>query len=228
MGKKPMYHSQCGQDKFLDTEVFHGYRRGVFVEVGAWDGVDLSNTVFFERERGWTGLAIEPLPDRYQQLVANRTCKTLNVAISDTEGEAEFLALSGPTSMLSGLVSSYDPRHVNRINKEAAELGAEKTVLRVPTRRLDSIFREHGLTRIHYLSIDVEGAEFECLRSIDFNAVYIDVIGFERNYSDAVPPILEFLKAQGYAQLPVSGEDCFMVRSGSPFAIQKLSFLRGR
>jgi FkbM family methyltransferase len=158
MGKKPMYYSQCDQDRFLDQEVFRGYRRGVFVEVGAWDGVDLSNTVFFERERGWTGLAIEPLPDRYRQLVANRKCKTMNVAISETEGESEFLALSGPTSMLSGLTSSYDPRHVNRIEREAANLGATKTVLRVPTRRLDSLFREHGLTRIHYLSIDVEGA----------------------------------------------------------------------
>ncbi len=223
-----MYYSQCDQDRFLDQEIFRGYRRGVFVEIGAWDGVDLSNTVFFERERKWTGLAIEPLPDRYQQLVANRTCKTLNVAISETEGEAEFLAISGPTSMLSGLVDTYDPRHVNRIEREAANLGATKTVLRVPTRRLDSLFREHGLTRIHYLSIDVEGAEFACLRSIDFNAVYIDVIGFESNYRDALPPILEFLKARGYTQLPFPEGECFMIRTGSPFASQTLSFLRGR
>jgi len=220
-----MYHSQAGQDKFLDQDVFHGYRGGIFVEVGAWDGVDLSNTVFFERNRDWTGLAIEPLPDRYNALVKNRTCKTLNVAISDTEGEAEFLSVSGPTSMLSGLVDSYDPRHVNRINREATQLGATKTVIRVPTRRLDSIFREYGLTRIHYLSIDVEGAEFACLRSIDFNAVYIDVIGFENNYVDKLPPILEYLKARGYTQMPVMGEDCFMIRTGSPFSRKIFPFL---
>jgi FkbM family methyltransferase len=150
------------------------------------------------------------------------------VAISETEGEAEFLAISGPTSMLSGLVKSYDPRHVNRINKEATELGAEKTVLRVPTRRLDSLFREHGLTRIHYLSIDVEGAEFECLRSIDFNAVYIDVIGFETNYMDTLPPMLEFLKERGYTQLPFPNGECFMIRSGSPFTSQTRSVVRLR
>jgi FkbM family methyltransferase len=218
-----MYHSQSGQDQFLDQEIFRGYRRGVFVEVGAWDGVDLSNTAFFERERGWTGLAIEPLPDRYQQLVANRTCDALNVAISDTEGESEFLAISGPTSMLSGLVSTYDQRHVVRINREAAELGAEKTVLRVPTRRLDSIFREKGLTRIHYLSIDVEGAEFACLRSIDFNAEYIDVIGFENNYPDTLPAILEYLKSKGYTELVKPTAECFMIRTGSPFARRPFS-----
>jgi FkbM family methyltransferase len=217
-----MYFSQCGQDRFLDQEIFRGYRRGVFVEVGAWDGVDLSNTVFFERERGWTGLAIEPLPDRYRQLVANRTCDSLNVAISDVEGDAEFLSISGPTSMLSGLVSTYHPRHVVRIDREAAELGATKTTLRVPTRRLDSIFREKGLTRIHYLSIDVEGAEFECLRSIDFNAVYIDIIGFEDNYPETTAPILDYLNARGYTILKRSPGECFMIRTGSPFSPQKL------
>jgi FkbM family methyltransferase len=221
------YHSQSGQDKFLDTEVFQGFRRGVFVEVGAWDGVDLSNTVFFERERGWTGLAIEPLPDRYAALETNRRCTTLNCAISDTEGEAEFLAISGPTSMLSGLTSSYDPRHVVRINAEAAQLGATKTLLQVPTRRLDSVFREHGLQRIHYLSIDVEGAEAACLRSIDFNAVYIDVIGFENNYAETTLQNVAFLKQHGYEDLQNGGADYLMIRSNSPFvAPRPLSFLR--
>lgn len=221
------YSSQSGQDKYLDTEVFQGFRRGVFVEVGAWDGVDLSNTVFFERERGWTGLAIEPLPDRYAQLTKNRRCTTLNCAISDTEGEADFLALSGPTSMLSGLTASYDPRHVRRIDAEVAELGATKTLLRVPTRRLDSVFREHGLQRIHYLSLDVEGAEAACLRSIDFNAVYIDVIGFENNYADTTLQNIAFLKAWGYQELQSGSEDYLMIRANSPFAAPRtLSFLR--
>lgn len=223
-----MYFSQCGQDEYLDQTIFQGYRRGVFVEVGAWDGVCFSNTAFFERERGWTGLAIEPLPDRYQQLVAQRTCDTLNVAISDVEGEAEFLSISGSTSMLSGLVSTYNPRHVARIDRETAELGTTKTTLRVPTRRLDSIFREKGLTRIHYLSIDVEGAEFQCLRSIDFNAVYIDVIGFEDNYPETTGPILEYLKARGYTELATAPGERFLIRTGSPFAPRKLSVIKLR
>jgi FkbM family methyltransferase len=221
------YYSQSGQDKYLDMDVFQGFRRGVFVEVGAWDGVDLSNTAFFERERGWTGLAIEPLPDRYAALVANRRCTTLNCAISDTEGDAEFLALSGPTSMLSGLTSKYDPRHVQRIDAEVAQLGATKTLLQVPTRRLDTLFCEHGLTRIHYLSLDVEGAEAACLRSIDFTAVYIDVIGFENNYAETTLHNIAFLKQRGYQELQSGSEDYLMIRTGSPFAPQPpLSFLR--
>lgn len=220
------YYSQSEQDKYLDTEVFQGFRRGVFVEIGAWDGVDLSNTAFFERERNWTGLVVEPLPDRYATLVTQRTCKTANVAVSDVEGEAEFLALSGPTSMLSGIVSNYDPRHVERINREVEELNATKTILRVPTRRLDSLFREHKLPRIHYLSVDVEGSELRVLQSIDFNDVYIDVIGFENNYPDKTREIIAYLKQHGYTELQSGNEDFLMIRSNSPFAPKKFTLLR--
>ena len=190
--------------------------------------MDLSNTAFFEEERGWTGLAIEPLPDRYAALKTNRKCVTLNCAVSDTEGEAEFLALSGPTSMLSGLTASYDPRHVARIDQEVAELGATKTLLRVPTRRLDALFREHGIRRVHYLSLDVEGAESACLRSIDFNAVYIDGIGLENNYADTTLQNIAFLKERGDRELQSGSEDYLMIHSGSPFGGPKLSFLRRR
>jgi FkbM family methyltransferase len=220
------YYSQSGQDSYLDTYVFQGFRRGVFVEIGAWDGVDLSNTVFFERERAWTGLVVEPLPDRYATLITQRKCKTENVAISDVEGETDFLALSGPTSMLSGIVSNYHPRHVERIDKEAEELNATKTLLRVPTRRLDSLFRKHSLSRIHYLSVDVEGSEFQVLQSIDFNAVYIDVIGFENNYPDKTVEIVSYLKARGYTELHSSGGDLFMIRTNSSFAPKKFTHLR--
>ena len=42
------FHSQFGQDKFLDEKVFKGKTGGFFVEVGAHDGVFLSNTFFFD------------------------------------------------------------------------------------------------------------------------------------------------------------------------------------
>ena len=215
----PTYYSQEGQDAFLEMNVFRGHRRGVFVDVGAYDGVSLNNTLFFEKERNWTGLNIEPHPDFFKELAAARpNCTNLNVAIDATEGMTDFLHIDGPTSVLSGIVANYDPRHMARVERENAELNTHRKVIQVPTRRLDTIFREHGIKRVHYLSIDVEGSEMKCIQTINFDEVYIDVIGFENNFNDASVPIVEYLIQKGYRVLPVRCCDIFMIRNGSPFA----------
>ena len=214
-----MYYSQDKQDEILDTHIFKEYKRGVFVEIGAWDGVCYSNTLFFEKERKWKGINIEPLPDKYEQLTKNRpNAINLNVAVNDVEGETEFLAISGDTGMLSGIKANYDPRHLQRIEKETSELQTEASTIRVQTRRLDSIFREYNLRRVHYLSIDAEGSELNIVRSIDFDFTYIDVIGFESNYAETSKPILEFLESKGYRKFPIRSYDVFMIRVNSPFA----------
>jgi FkbM family methyltransferase len=213
------FYSQSGQDKILDTHVFKGYKRGFFVNIGAWDGVCFDNTLFFERELKWTGINIEPLPDRYQSLVENRpNCKNFNIAVSDRNGDAEFLAITGDTSMLSGIKENYDPRHLDRIARETAALNTEARTISVPVKRLDTLFKEQDVRRVHYMSIDAEGSEMNIIRSIDFNFTYIDVIDFENNYPDKTGPILEFLATKGYKRLPIAhGEDIFMIHNRSPF-----------
>lgn len=226
-----MYVSQDKQDELLDTHVFKGYNRGIFVDVGAWDGECFSNTLFFEKERQWSGIHIEPLQEQYQALVKNRpNAINLNVAVSDVEGQADFLSISGPTSMLSGLKANYDPRHLERINKETSAIPSTISTVSVPVRRLDSIFREHNVRRVHYLSIDTEGSEMNVVRSIDYDFTYIDVIGFENNYDDKTKPIIEFLEKKGYVTLPIHSYDVFMIRRNSPFAPpeqrKSLSFIK--
>lgn len=222
-----MYHSQEKQDYLLDTYVFQGYKRGIFVEVGAWDGVAYSNTLFFEKERNWTGLTIEAHPDRYEELKQNRPNTIhLNVAVNDVNGMVDFLTISGDTGMLSGIKSHYDPRHLQRIENETQLLKTTYTTIPVISKRLDTIFSECNVQRVHYLSIDVEGSEFNVIRSIDFGKVFIDVIGFENNYPDKSGVIIEYLKTKGYVKSSVESIDIFMIHAGSPFHTRKpLSFI---
>ena len=49
------YHSEHGQDKWLNENIFKNKKYGIFVEVGAIDGLITSNSLFFERDLGWTG-----------------------------------------------------------------------------------------------------------------------------------------------------------------------------
>jgi FkbM family methyltransferase len=212
------FYSQDRQDKFLESIVFKGHKSGVFVDVGAHDGRTYNNTLFFEETHGWTGINVEPIKEVYDKLVAARpTSININCAVSDTNGTAEFICNSGYTEMISGLKAHYDPRHAARLNRELAAHNGSSHVIVVPTRTLASIFDEHAISRVNYLSIDVEGAEFSVIRSINFDKVFIDVIGFENNYRDTSIPIITYLQTKGYAMLNHRSQDIFMIHRDSQF-----------
>jgi len=213
-----MYYSQEGQDKFLDTQIFKGSRNHVFVDIGAHNGVTISNSLFFEQTRNWTGLLVEPLPDVFEELVRNRpNTPAERCAVSEVEGNVQFLKVSGYSEMTSGIVDHYDPRHRMRIQNEVRTMGGDSTIINVPSYRLSSLLEKHGLSHVHYLSIDVEGSEFSVLKSIDFSKVFIDVIGFENNYNDVSEPIVRYLQEKGYRRIPCSGVDIFMIHKDSQF-----------
>jgi hypothetical protein len=67
------------------------------------------------------------------------------------------------------------------------------------------------------LSIDVEGAEFEVIKSINFDKVFIDVIGFENNYNDISIPIIEYLDNKGFIFINKTALDIFMINKMSIF-----------
>lgn len=214
-----MYHSQEGQDWFLDTQVFKGFHNGTFVDVGAHDGITINNTLFLETTRNWSGILIEPLPSIFQQLERNRPqAIRKNCAISDIETTVDFLEVQGYAEMTSGIVSNYDPRHKRRIESEISQMGGKTNIIRVQTRKLSNLLAEHSINHVHYLSIDVEGSEFSVIKSIDFEKVFVDVIGFESNYSDTCVPIVEYLQSRGYIRIPHTCVDIFMIHKDSSFA----------
>jgi FkbM family methyltransferase len=111
------YHSQLGQDKFVD-DFFNQQENLVFLDIGAHDGITLSNTYFLEKERNWKGICVEPQPKEFLKLTENRTCVCVNVAVSDFEGETEFTCVDGYANMLSGISSAYDQRHLDRLVRD--------------------------------------------------------------------------------------------------------------
>jgi hypothetical protein len=57
---------------FLSNFLFAHQASGVFIESGAADGEYLSNTLWLERARNWTGLLVEPSPAGYSDLMQKR------------------------------------------------------------------------------------------------------------------------------------------------------------
>jgi FkbM family methyltransferase len=212
-----MFYSQDNQDKYLETNVFKGYKNGFYVDVGAHDGISINNTLYFEKNNNWRGINIEPIKTVFDKLVINRPNNiNLNCAVCNKDGETDFLCNVGYTEMISGIKDNFDMRHLNRLQRENIKHGSITEVIKVETKKLETILHENDISHINYLSIDVEGAEFEVIKSINFDKVFIDVIGFENNYNDASVPIVEYLNNKGFIIIHIS-LDIFMINKMSVF-----------
>ena len=190
------FYSQVGQDRFLLENFFRGKRGGVFVDVGAYDGEKLSNSLFFERTMGWTGLCIEPLPSAFAKLKATRKAICEHTCVADFEGEAEFTEADDDPErnekMLSGLSAKFDAHHLRFMEK----LSVKRTSRIVPVTKLSRLLEKHALFNIDYCSIDTEGAELPILNELDFDRFRIAILTVEDNWGDERLPRL--MASRGY------------------------------
>jgi FkbM family methyltransferase len=213
-----MFYSQDNQDSYLETNVFKGYKNGFYVDVGAHDGISYNNTLYFEKNNNWTGINIEPIKSVFDKLVSNRPDNiNLNYAICNNEGETEFYCNTNYTEMISGIKDTFHSKHLERLERENNETGSTTEVIKVNTRKLETIFDENKVSHVNYLSIDVEGAEFEVIKSINFDKVFIDVIDFENNYNDVSIPIVEYLENKNFVVIHKTNLDIFMINKNSIF-----------
>jgi FkbM family methyltransferase len=202
------YHSQYGQDKLVAETLLPGLRNGVFVDIGAHDGVTLSNTLYFEEKLGWTGVAIEPNPAVFARLQKNRRCATVNAGVAKVTSRQKFRVVNGPAEMLSGLVTEYDARHEERIAREVRERGGSMEEIEIYCWNFTELMHKHGITKVDYLSIDVEGGEWAIVSGMDWSALPIRVVGVENNYNER--RVMQFLKKQGYRVAHIAGDEFYV------------------
>lgn len=190
------FYSQYGQDRYIYENYLKNIPRGTFLEIGADDGVDKSNTKFFE-DMGWRGICIEPSPRRFKLLNKNRTCICENYAISDTVGETSFLDISGEGKGLSGIIKNYNILHkekILKVTKHPDNTGCLNITVR--TERLDRILQKHKINYVNLCTIDVEGSEYDIVKTINFHQFPMDILLIENNYNDT--RVETYLKNYGY------------------------------
>jgi FkbM family methyltransferase len=169
---------------------------GVFVDVGAHDGISWSNTLLMEAKFGWTGLCIEANESLFKELQASRTSVCRHYAIDESETEQTFWSIVGYASGLGGLEKGFLNNHAERVKQELVirhDSTCEKITM--TTKRLAPILAAENITHIDYLSIDVEGNELGVLKSIDFNSCSCTLISVESNNRKSVQA---YLKQFGY------------------------------
>ena len=101
--------SQAGQDRFIAEHLFAKRSGGVFVDIGAHDGVTGSNTLYFEKYLNWAGLCIEAAPAHFDTLAGHRSVACVNLAVADFEGEDRFFEVTEGLHQMSGLVADMRP-----------------------------------------------------------------------------------------------------------------------
>lgn len=170
-------YSQAGQDEWVMQMLGHP-QTGFFVEVGAYDGIQTSNTYALE-QAGWKGVCIEANPDVFELLRQNRASTNIHAAATDGTGSVWFAG--------------------DRIVGEG-----EGTKVRGGA--LDDLLWEVRAPRtIDYLSIDIEGGELDVLSNFDFDEFYIRLMTVEHNlYCEGPGPkdaLFELLSGAGFIRV---------------------------
>lgn len=132
---------------------------GFYVDCGAYHPRSESVTKAFY-DRGWRGINIEAVPALLDEFIANRPRDiNLAVALSDSSNGTDFHEFidTGLSTMMPDIARSH------------VDAGFPVRSLKIPTRRLSDVLQEAAPNEIHFLKIDVEGAEYLVLGGTDFS-----------------------------------------------------------
>ncbi len=153
-----IFRAQNGEDWWLDAYFGHR-RRGYFADIGAYDGVNLSNSYHF-KQIGWTGILAEPEPEPEPDPDnAERCCpgsRTFQCAVVGSASTTQITFHRAPSWVFS--TTHMTDQHAQRL----AGMGGRLDTLTVPARTLDALLAEAGGGKVDFVNIDVEGGGISC------------------------------------------------------------------
>lgn len=177
---------------------------GFFVEAGANDGYDQSNTYFLERFRGWRGVLVEPVPELYRECVRERPgSQVFNCALVAAGDRTATVSVryGGLMSLVAGAggLPTDEDTHLSA----GMQFGWDESyTVDVPARTLSSVLDEAGApSEIDLLSLDVEGYERDVLRGLDLTRHAPSLILLEMHDPGAVQAGIEEVLGEQYEQV---------------------------
>lgn len=190
----PESRSQLRQDLFVLSEARHtkNVKGGYFVEFGATNGIDLSNTYLLETKFSWTGILAEPGRVWEKKLKKNRPNASIETLCVWKDSNSSLIFNETDTPELSTVDSfSRKDGHKN------ARLKGKKYEVRTIS-LYDLLIKHKAPKYIDYLSIDTEGSEYEILKTFNFNEFSFGIITVEHNYTPQRELIFALLTSHGY------------------------------
>ena len=167
--------SQIFQDAFV--LYFSALKKnGFFLEIGAGDGLNISNTYVLEKSFNWKGIVCDPLPTWHKSLEKNRKC-IIDKRCVYKESNLEMIfkdCYKYPET--SGLRDELEIDDSHELRKDFKSI-------KVQTVSINDLLEEHKAPKdIDYISIDTEGSEFSILKELDFNRYNVSIFTIEHNF----------------------------------------------
>lgn len=193
-----LFHGKDQIDKKMLKYI--DYDDGYFIEIGAGDGVYLSNTYYYEKYRHWSGVLIDPILHHHLSCLQHRpNSKSFLCAASSFENTNDTISMLYAGYFTIGTNSNSDIAspvlHVqDAANYYPTETVGVEFVSRVRTLQ-DILLEAEAPKEIDFLSLDVEGSELEVLLGLDFNVFKIKWILVE---SRSFETISDFLATKSY------------------------------
>jgi len=171
-------------DKKLD-ELFACKKNGVYIELGAADGLTQSNTAFFEFCRNWSGVLIEPSVKSYELCVKNRPNNTvLNFCCVSNSYEEDTI--------------KGDFNSTNLMNSVNGERLNSNELIEVNCITLEKVFDLYLKNKkVDLLSLDAEGYEYNILEGLNLDKnrpCFLLVEIYNKDYQK----LLNYLIGKGY------------------------------
>ncbi len=177
-------------DRRLDR--YFDFDGGFFVEAGGNDGIEQSNTLYFERHRGWHGLLIEPVSAlAWWCRLFRPGSLTVNAALGpfDRSGTRIEMTYCNLMSTVDGAMSSAEEQEAH-IRTGAVIQNLQPYRLTVPCFALSDLLARYEIGRIDLFSLDVEGYEENVLQGLDFDRFRPRYMLIEARYRDKIENVI--------------------------------------
>jgi FkbM family methyltransferase len=186
-----MFHftSQFGEDIYVYNNFINVFNNdGIFVELGAMDGIIYSNSNFFEKSLGFSGVLIEPT-EQYNNLIINRpNCKNVNLAVNYNNNKSLFFGKDAVGGLIETMSENFKNTYHN--NSESYFVNCCPFF---------EILNNNNISYIDLLIIDVEGAELVVLETMDFNIpVFVIIIELDSSNLDKDQKCRDILLKNGF------------------------------
>ena len=170
--------SQVGQDLWvLDKLDFK--KKGYFLDLGALDGTTHSNTIMLERKYGWSGICVEANPFVFPMLSSNRNCMCVNSLLDNTNDIVKEFHCANELSYVENENRNMSLQQLQKLLK-LNNIDYKSVFMK--TRTISKILEIYNAPYvIDYMSIDIEGMEYNILVTFPFDDYHINIITVEHN-----------------------------------------------